>query len=116
MNRAKRLRASGCIATTDELRKIGGIIMKHSTIQQHTILIGTTPHLITVTAVRTENDVNGNPQCLMQVWTTVNSGNVWYPRVKGYRERKDDMYKVSTYSLDQAISTLVERFEHALNN
>jgi hypothetical protein len=85
--------------------------------QQHTILIGDTAHMVVVTAQRTENDVNGNPQALIQVWTTVNGGHVWYPKMKGYRDRNDMSYKVQVWQgLDMAITEFMLRFELTLNN
>lgn len=88
-----------------------------SAITQHAITVGETKHLITVTAVPTENDYNGNPQWLVQVWTSSNNGHIWYPKVKGYRERKDDTYKVTGYQgIQNIVKDFVTRFELSLND
>lgn len=91
--------------------------MTQSIMKRKAIIIGDTPHLVVVTAQRTENDFNGNPQALVQVWTTVNGGHVWYPKMKGYRDRNDMSYKVQAWQgMDEAIEELLVRFELTLNN
>jgi hypothetical protein len=69
-----------------------------------------------VTAEQTDNDFNGNPMVLVQVWTdeTANyRGNVWYPKIKGQRVRKDRKYKVYMYG---DINNTVDIFIRTLQN
>jgi hypothetical protein len=69
-----------------------------------------------VTATQTDNDFNGNPMALIQIWTepTDNyNGNLWYPKIKGIRHRKDHSYKVYMY---QDIHYTLEVFIRTLQN
>jgi hypothetical protein len=49
-----------------------------------------------ITMEQVDNDFNGNPMVVFQIWTKPQGefmGNVWYPKMKGFRTRKDYKYK-----------------------
>lgn len=64
----------------------------------YTVGNGTKTH-ITITGERTDNDINGNPQWLLQVWSGYNQ--LYYPKIKGHRKRTDQRYKVQGYILEE---------------
>lgn len=72
-------------------------------------------HMITITAMRMSNDINGNPRHKIHVWS--NSGTIWSPTVKGYRRSKDDSYVLkSTYNLEESMEQFVKVFEESIND
>jgi hypothetical protein len=85
-----------------------------SIMKNFTINSGTMEHKITVTAQKTANDYSGNPQYLIQVWVRDeenNTGHIWYPKLKGFRDRKDDSYKLQSYSINEDLVEFVSKFE-----
>jgi hypothetical protein len=82
-----------------------------SIIKNFIINSGTMNHNILVTAQKTDNDYNGNPQYLVQVWTGID-GHVWYPKLKGYRDRKDNSYKMQSYDIHKTLNHFVNKFEN----
>ncbi|UTC25187.1 hypothetical protein Bfsp1_31 [Cytobacillus phage Bfsp1] len=73
---------------------------------------------IMVSANRIENDFSGNPQYLLQVYSMQNDsyGTIWYPKLPGFRDRKDQSYKVQSYSIMQTINTFADSFESYINS
>lgn len=71
---------------------------------------------VIVTAIRTKNDVNGNPRYLAQVWVdrSESFGNVWAPNVKGYRRNKDDQYSLQSYDIHSDIFQFLKAFEQSI--
>jgi hypothetical protein len=91
------------------------MIKMHSLITKKRVNSGTMEHLITVTAIRMDNDINGNPRHKIHIWTTSNNGSIWSPKVKGYKRGKDDSYVlVSTFNLDESINHFLKEFERAI--
>jgi hypothetical protein len=88
----------------------------HSIIKKYAINTGTNKRLITVTAIRTQNDTNGNPRYKVQVWTDSHNGNIWFPIVKGYRQRKnDDCYIIASYNIVDTLEKFVNDFEKVVS-
>lgn len=76
-------------------------------------------HTVMVTAIRINNDINGNPRYHAQVWAIHpdrnNEGNIWAPIVKGYRKTKDDQYILnSVYNLKEDLYRFLESFENTV--
>ena len=73
---------------------------------------------VSATIQQTTNDYNGNPCYLVQVWAGGNYNqysHIWYPRIKGYRERKDNFYKVSGYDgLEVILDNFMKEFQEAI--
>jgi hypothetical protein len=85
-----------------------------SIIKPYTINSGTMEHRILVTANQVDNDYNGNPQYVVQVWVFgqgSETGHIWNPKLKGYRDRKDQSYKIQAYNLKEDLNRFVEEFE-----
>lgn len=69
---------------------------------------------VLATIERTENDANGNPKYLIQVWSGLD-GVIWYPKIKHYRERKDNKYSTSSHcGIEHTLDMFMERFESAV--
>lgn len=73
-----------------------------------------------ITAQSTDNDFNGNPMALFQIWTTPTedyNGMLWYPKIKGYRDRKDNAYKGYIHGgIDTSLDIFVKHLQEALLN
>lgn len=80
------------------------------------IKTGEFQRLITVTAVRMANDINGNPRYKVHVWTSSFGGNLWTPVVKGFRRTKDDGYVLkSVYDVEEDVDKFIETFQDSVN-
>lgn len=78
---------------------------------------GTMHHDVMVTTIKTNHDSNGNPQYLLQVWVLNDggmSGHIWYPHIKGFRDRADQCYKLQSYDIDTDIIRFIAQFEKHL--
>jgi hypothetical protein len=63
--------------------------------------------MITLTAIRMTNDINGCPRHKIHVWSE--SKTLWSPKVIGYRRSKDDSYVLkSTYDLEESMYEFVK--------
>lgn len=85
-----------------------------SFIHTYAIKVGKTDHLITVTCQRVDNDHYGNPIYSIQVWTTGDDGHIWYPKLKGFRDRKDQTYRLQSYNIQDDIKNFVTLFANEL--
>lgn len=71
---------------------------------------------VTITAQRIQNDINGNPRHSLQVWIVrEDGGNLWSPKVKGYRLTKNECYIIQSYNLDSDVNTFIDEFEKTIN-
>lgn len=72
----------------------------------------TTQELITITAIRIQNDINGNQRYKLAVWV---HDHQWTPKLKGYRTTKYGEYILhSVYNLDTQIESFIIAFETAV--
>lgn len=62
-----------------------------------------------VTAQRKDNDAYGNPQYRVQIWLLDDNGqgHLWYPKVPGYRQNKNQYYNIQAYDLDKAVRSFL---------
>lgn len=78
----------------------------NSLLKRYDYKAGDTESHITITGERTANDVNGNPVWMLQLWS--GHDTVWHPKLVGYRQRKDNRYRVQGYDLQEEMDLLAE--------
>lgn len=75
-------------------------------------------HAVIVTAQQTTNTIDGNPRFKVQVWidreATAGVGNLWTPKIKGYRRTKDDAYIVESYHIKEDINHFLRAFQDSV--
>lgn len=70
---------------------------------------------VIVTSQRINNDINGNPYYSVQVWVDRgDNGNLWTPKVKGYKTTKHDSYRISSHNIEYSIQCFMNEFENAV--
>lgn len=74
---------------------------------------------VMVAVERIENCRNGNPQFTAQIWVTpngTNSGYIWYPKLNGFRNRKDHKYLIKGWyqGIEQVLVDFAERLQYDL--
>lgn len=74
---------------------------------------------VLVTCIRFSNDINGNPRYKAQVWIVnddLETGNLWTPKVIGFKRLKDDSYMLkSVYNIDESMDNFINTFEVSIN-
>ena len=67
--------------------------------------------LVTATMQQTKNDYNGNPQYLVQLWL---NKHLWYPKVNGYRYRKTNDYKMTSYNIESTLDDFMNDLQKSI--
>jgi hypothetical protein len=71
-----------------------------------------------ITIQQTDNDFNGNPQALCQIWTKRQdggNGNLWYPKIKGFRHRNDRTYKTQVHGgMNNTLDVFIKIFQNSM--
>lgn len=75
--------------------------------------------MVIATAIRMNNDINGNPRHKVQIWVVdqeQNKGSIWSPIIAGYRRTKDNTYVLkSAFDLEPDLDQFMEHFELCVN-
>lgn len=88
----------------------------HSLLKHYPVKTSSGGRQVIATAIRINNDINGNPRAKVQVWTCSEFASIWSPKVKGFRRSKDDTYILkSCYDLEQSLNDFMRTFEESIN-